>query len=635
MNSERIERKLAAIVAADVAGYSRLMAADEEGTLARLKAHRKALIDPKIVEHSGRIIKTTGDGMLIEFASVVDAVRCVVEIQRGMLERNADIPSDKRIDFRVGINIGDVIVDGEDIYGDGVNVAARMESLAEPGGILVSGVVRDQVRDKLSFSFDDLGDRNVKNIPRPVRAYRVNLSDDGRPPAPAAKASRGLGVVGAAVLLLVALAGGAAWYFFIANRPAAVATSAPAPAASNAAAPAAPVEAAHLSLVVLPFKNLSGDPAQDYFIDGITDNLTTDLSRIRNSFVISSTTAFTYKGKTVDAKEIGKELGVRYVLEGSAQRDGNRVRVNAQLIDAETGAHLWAERFEEDVADLFKLQDQVVARLDNTLGLQLVKAEAERGTRSKNPDVVDLTMRGNALFQLQPLTKDNNDAARTSFEQALKIDPNDVAALTGDAVAHLHEKQMGWTRPEIDYEAKILGQAQRAIALAPNNELPYYAKSYYLFLLRRANEALGAADAGLAINPNSALLYGVRALAQNSLGHFEQAKSDITNAMRLSPHDPFMLFWPIYLGDAELGLGHFDAAIDAYHRSIDLGFRAFVPYVDLAAAYALQGKMEDAKTALAEARRLYPQLTVKWLQSVAPNIPNLFEGARKAGLPEE
>ena len=236
MNSERVERKLAAIVAADVAGYSRLMAADEEGTLARLKAHRKALIDPKIAEHNGRIIKTTGDGMLVEFASVVDAVRCVVEIQRGMLERNADIPSDKRIDFRVGINIGDVIVDGEDIYGDGVNVAARMESLAEPGGILVSGVVRDQVRDKLSFSFDDLGDRNVKNILRPVRAYRVNLSDDGRPPAPAAKASRKLGLVGAAVLLLVVVVTGAAWYLFIANRPAAVATSAPAPVVSNAAA---------------------------------------------------------------------------------------------------------------------------------------------------------------------------------------------------------------------------------------------------------------------------------------------------------------------------------------------------------------------------------------------------------------
>jgi TolB-like protein len=372
-----------------------------------------------------------------------------------------------------------------------------------------------------------------------------------------------------------------------------------------------PAQAAHLSLVVLPFTNLSGDPSQDYFADGITENLTTDLSRIRDSFVIARNTAFTFKGKNADAKEIGKELGVRYVLEGSVQRDQNRVRVNAQLVDAESGSHLWAERFEEDVADLFKLQDQVVARLANTLGLQLVKAEAERGTRSKNPDVLDLTMRGNALFQLQPLTKDNNDAARTAFEQALKIDPNDVAALTGDAVAHLHEKQLGWARPEIDYDAKILGQAQRAISLAPNSDLPYYAKSYYLFILRRENEALGTANAGLAINPNS-------------VGHFEQAKSDITNAMRLSPHDPFMLFWPVYLGDAELGLGHFDAAVDSYQRSIDLGWRTFVPYVDLAAAYALQGKMEDAKTALGEARRLYPPLTVKWLQSVAPNIPNLF-----------
>jgi TolB-like protein len=396
-----------------------------------------------------------------------------------------------------------------------------------------------------------------------------------------------------------------------------------------------PAQAAHLSIVVLPFKNLSGDPSQEYFADGITDNLTTDLSRIRNSFVIASTTAFTYKGKTVDAKEIGKELGVRYVLEGSALRDGTRVRVNAQLVDAETGAHLWAERFEEDVADLFKLQDQVVARLANTLGIELVKAEAEKGTRSKNPDVVDLTMRGNALFQLQPLTKGNNDAARTLFEQALKIDPDDVGALTGDAVACLHEKIYGWTNPKTDCEAKILGQTERAIVLAPNSELAYYAKSFYLFLSRRANEALGAADAGLAINPNSALLHGVRALAENSLGHFEQAKSDITKAMRLSPHDPFMLFWPMYLGDAELGLGHFDVAVEEYRKSIDNGFHTFAPYADLAAAYALQGKMDEARSALAEARRLEPKLTVKWFQSAAPNIPNLFEGARKAGMPEQ
>ena len=312
------------------------------------------------------------------------------------------------------------------------------------------------------------------------------------------------------------------------------------------------------------------------------------------------------------------------------------MRVNAQLIGAETGAHLWPNASRRDVADLFKLQDQVVAQLANTLGYQLVKAEAEKGARSANPDVVDLTMRGNALFQLQPLTRENNnDAARTLFEQALKIDPSDVAALTGDAVAHLHEKQLGWARPETDYEAKILGQAERAIVLAPNNELPYYAKSFYFFLSRRANEALGVADPTIAINPNPALLYGMRGLAENSLGQYEHAKADITKAMRLSPRDPFMLFWPVWVGDAELGLGHFDAAIDAYHRSIDLGFRSFIPYVDLAAAYALQGKVEDAKTALTEARHLDPQLTVKWLQSIAPNIPNLFEGVRKAGLPEE
>jgi TolB-like protein/class 3 adenylate cyclase/Tfp pilus assembly protein PilF len=636
MNSERIERKLAAIVAADVAGYSRLMAADEEGTLARLKAHRKALIDPKIVEHSGRIIKTTGDGMLIEFASVVDAVRCVVEIQRGMLERNADIPSDKRIDFRVGINIGDVIVDGEDIYGDGVNVAARMESLAEPGSILVSGVVRDQVRDKLSFSFDDLGDRNVKNIPRPVRAYRVNLSDDGRPSAPAAKASRGLGLVGAAVLLLVVVAGGAAWYLFIANRPVAVATSAPAPVVSNA--PVTP-EAARLSLVVLPFTNLSGDPSQDYFADGITENLTTDLSRIHNSFVIARNTAFTFKGKSIDAKEIGKELGVRYVLEGSVQREQNRVRVNAQLIDAETGAHLWADRFEEDVADLFKLQDQVVARLANSLGNELFKAEAAKGARSKNPDAVDLTLRGEALLQEAFGNKDKNDAARALFEQALKIDPNQSEALAGEADTYTNENA-GPNAETNDFlsirrahEAKILDQVDRAIALAPDSVRPYAAKAWYLFAAHRWDEALRATDAGLATNPNSAPLYAQRGWIESELGRFEQAKSDVLQAMRLSPRDPDIGAWHLDLGNAELGLGHYDTAIEEFHRADNTGCCGEAAPLSLAAVYALAGKIDEAKSALAEARRREPKHTAKWLLQAVPSV--LVEGLRKAGLAEE
>ena len=397
-----------------------------------------------------------------------------------------------------------------------------------------------------------------------------------------------------------------------------------------------PTEAAHLSIVVLPFTDLSGDPAQDYFADGITENLTTDLSRIRNSFVIARNTAFTFKGKTLDAKEIGKELGVRYVLEGSVQRDGTRVRVNAQLIDAESGAHLWAERFEEDVADLFKLQDQVVGRLANSLGSELVKAEAEKGAHSKNPDAIDLTMRGRALHwqnELEP-TKDNNDAVRALFEQALKIDPNDADALAGEAVSYAFE-QFFWANPQTDYDAKVIGPADRAIALAPENMRAYWAKSVYLVRTRRADEALRTTDAGLAINPSDASLYSMRSTAKSSLGQFEQAKSDAQHAIRLSPRDPLIGLFHVEFGDAELGIGHFDAAIAEYRNATDAGYRPFFAYTNLAAAYALDGKMGEAKTALAEARRLNPKLTVKWMIAQTPNLPPVFEGLRKAGLPEE
>jgi adenylate cyclase len=351
--------------------------------------------------------------------------------------------------------------------------------------------------------------------------------------------------------------------------------------------------------------------------------------------VIARNTAFTFKGKSIDAKEIGKELGVRYVLEGSVQRDQNRVRVNAQLIDAETGAHLWADRFEEDVADLFKLQDQVVARLANSLGHALIEAEAKKGALSKNPDAIDLAMRGWAIFYQQPPTKETYDEALTLFEQALKNDPNYAEALTGGAVTSLNQYLYGWKNPAVDYQAKILGQAERAISLAPGGSNAYYVKSFYLFIFRRWNDALGVANAGLAIDPNNAALYSVRGLAEISLGNFERAKSDAQQSIRLSPRDPFVGGWHLGIGDAELGLGHFDAAIDAYHKTIDLGFRAFQPYVDLAATYALEGKMDESKVALTEARRLNPQLSVKWLQTVAPDLPPLFEGVRKAGLPEQ
>ena len=370
----------------------------------------------------------------------------------------------------------------------------------------------------------------------------------------------------------------------------------------------------------------------------LTENLTTDLSRIHNSFVIARNTAFSFKGKNVDARVIGRQLGVRNVLEGSVQRDQNRVRVNAQLIDASSGAHLWADRFEEDVADLFKLQDQVVARLANSLGYELVRTEAEKGTRSKSPDAVDLAMRGWALAwqeQREPQTKESNNAAQALFEQALKLDPNETDALAGDANTYMLEYVRGWATTGTDYEAKILGQVDWAIALAPDNVWAYYVKSIYLATSQRANEGLSAADAGLAIRPDDSLRYRARGVAELVLGRYQQAISDVQQAMRLSPRDPRIGLWLDDLGNAELGLGHFDAAIDEYKKAIEAGWRAFQPYEGLAAAYALDGKMEEAASALAEARRLNPALTIKWLTAHGLTLQMSLDALRKAGLPEE
>jgi adenylate cyclase len=318
------------------------------------------------------------------------------------------------------------------------------------------------------------------------------------------------------------------------------------------------------------------------------------------------------------------------------QRDGTRVRVNAQLIDAETGAHLWADRFEEDVADLFKLQDQVVARLANSVGNELVKAEGEKAGRSQSPDAIDLVMRGWALLQLYPVRKDNNDAARALFERALAIDPNFALALAGDAYTYSVDFDVGWTDPQIDYDAKIIGQADRALGLAPDTMPAYYAKVTYLSNLRlRANELVDVADAGLAVDPNYARLYAMRGLGEASLGHFEQAKSDLRQAMQLSPREPRMGLWIFLIADVEIEQGHYDAAIDECHKAIEAGNRNYYVYRSLAAAYALEGKMDEAKAPLAEARRLNPNLTVKWAITHSPNLPKQFEGLRKAGLPEE
>jgi TolB-like protein/DNA-binding winged helix-turn-helix (wHTH) protein/Flp pilus assembly protein TadD len=397
---------------------------------------------------------------------------------------------------------------------------------------------------------------------------------------------------------------------------------------------------AHLSIVVLPFANLSGDLAQDHFADGVTENLTTELSRIRGSFVVAPNTALAYKRRNADAKAIGKELGVRYVVEGSVERDGARVRVNAQFVDAESSAHLWADRFEEDAADLFKLQDEVVTRLAHGLNLALTRAEAEKGARSKNPDAIDLTMRGTDLLirslpQPEEEMRKINPQARALFERALQIDPDNTVALWGNAATYLREYVFGWGDPQTDYEAKVLRQANRAIALDPAETGAYQVKADYLIMSGRPRGAIGAADAGLSFDPNAVSLYAPRASAENELGRFEEAKADAERAIRSSPRDPLLGALHVALGDAEINLGRFDAAIDAYRKALVLGQRRFFVYSHLAAAYAQAGKVDEAQPALAEARRLKPELTVKWMIENMPHFPAVFDGVRKAGLPEE
>jgi adenylate cyclase len=485
-------RRLAAILAADVAGYSRLMGADEEGTHERLKAHRRELVDPKIREHSGRIVKTTGDGMLVEFPSVVDAVRCAAEVQRTMIDREAGMPEDRRIRFRIGINLGDVIVEDDDLFGDGVNVSARLEALAEPGGICISRTVRDQIRDKLTYGFEDLGDQSVKNIARPVRVYALRREAVADMPAPS---------------LL------------------------PIPPISQ------PTVAPRLSIVVLPFANLSNDPEQQYFADGITEDLTTDLSRIADMFVISRNTAFTYQGKRVDTKQVGRELGVRYVLEGSVRRSGSHVRVNAQLIDAATDAHLWAERFDGDMGDLFALQNEVTSQIAVALNLELLSAEAARPT--DRPDVLEYILRGRAAWN-KPPSPDRDAEVISQYERALALDPHSVDAQSWLAAVLAGRVMNAMSDSAAADIERADGLATQALATSPRSPLAHLAKAQVLRAQNRPEEAIPEYETVIAFNRNSP--HAIAALGHCKLwiGSMEEAILLQEQAIRLSPRDPLI-----------------------------------------------------------------------------------------------
>jgi len=623
-------RKLAAILAADVVGYSRLAGSDEDRILARLRALRSDLIDPTVAVHNGRVVKRTGDGSLIEFRSVVDAVRCAIEVQNGMVERNAGLPPERRIEFRVGIHLGDVVEESDgDLMGDGVNIAARLEGIAKPGAIYISEDAYRQVKARLDLAVSDLGATQLKNIAEPVRVFALEVGKpaQAKPTKRAAPKQRSILLLvraGIAALLLV-IAGGA-WYFLGAIRTAPVASNAPTTAG-----------AAHLSIVVLPFTNLSGDPNQDYFADGITENLTTDLSRIRDSFVIARNTAFTFKGKNIDAKEIGKQLGVRYVLEGSVQRDQNHVRVNAQLIDGNTGAHLWADRFEEDMADVFKLQDQVVARLANALGTELVKAEAEKSTHSGNPDAIDLSMRGWAILNQQQLFADNNSLAQALglFERALNLDPHNVDALVGAAATERWDFIYGGMDEKPGQISKIEGLLANAIRIDPTNARAYVVRAQTYRVTRRTKEAAEAAQNGVRLNPNYASAYAQLAVDQITTAEYPLAIANIDQAIKLSPRDPEMGRWRWTKGKTFNYMGRYQDAIREEQAALDGGYSAWTVYAALAVAYVFTSRQSDAEAAVAQARKLNPQLTIKWYRARIEDPAVTYEGLRKAGLPEE
>jgi TolB-like protein/class 3 adenylate cyclase len=628
-----IQRRLAAILAADIAGYSRLMHADEAATVRDLKAHQSAIL-PLIGRHGGRIIDTAGDGIMAEFPSVIGATECAVEIQSVMAERNQGVLESRRMLFRIGINLGDVIHDESRIYGDGINIAARLEALAEPGGVLVSSTVHDQVRGKLPFTFEDVGERQVKNIEQPVRMYQLHIPGASSKVVAtlvkrAAPTDRKRWMVWGLAAFLVLLAAGGAWWlgspFFPGQR-----TGSP--------------EAPRLSIVVLPFSNLSGDPSQDYFADGITEDLTSDLSRIAGSFVISRNTAFAFKGKAVDARQVGRELGVRYLLEGSVRRMGGTVRVNAQLIDAGTGAHLWAEQMDVDQSTLTTVQDNfgIANRLARMLSVELVNVEGRRAQRA-DPDALDLTMRGWSVLNAGP-NKEDVQRSVALFEDALRIDPDNSQARVGLAQALTLIYRNRWD-PE---PAKVLARADeaatRAIATAPNYAHAHYVKAEILGLSTRFDAALATYDRAIALDRNHAAAYVGRARNLNVIGRAAEALAPVEKAIRLSPRDPELYVWYFVLCHANTHLARDAQAIEWCLKSLATGKTFYFAYVDLASAYAWRGQNAEAAAAVAELLKLRPGFTVQTLvqegsrtsdnPAFRKEFQRIVEGARKAGLPE-
>jgi TolB-like protein len=568
------------------------MGLDEVGTARTLREHR-AITDALVAKHGGRIVKTTGDGVLLEFPSVVDAVECAVAVQAVMAERNQGLPEDRRMLYRLGINLGDILIEGDDILGDGVNVAARLEGIAEPGGICISSSAHDHVSGKVAVEFTDLGEQTLKNITRPIRAYAV-VRD-------------GLG------------------------------TASP-HGSTIASSPSAP----RLSIVVLPFANIGGGPDQDYFADGVTESLTTDLSRIHGALVIARNTAFTFKGKAIDVKKLGRELNVRYVLEGSVQRGGNRLRVNVQLIDAETGNHLWSERFDKPVGDLFDMQDEIVSRLARALDCELMEVEARRAERSLHPDVMDLIFQGRAWFN-KGGTPDHMAKARGFFQQAISLDPANIEAMVMLAFVDACVGTLMMTDDVSGRLAAAEATLTKVFSLEqsrPNHALAHVVQGLIQNFTKRADQAIAECEHALALDRNLAHAHAVIGFAKAALGRGEETEAHIKEAFRLSPRDPYAATW--CMGVAASKADHSEA-IAWYRRGLEANRTIAVAHFLLASRLARLGELEQARTAVQAGLALDPCFTLRRFRyavsaSDHPTVlamrESAMEGMRLAGVPE-
>jgi TolB-like protein/class 3 adenylate cyclase len=596
LSSEHVERRLAAILAADVAGSCRLIGIDEEGTLAQLKALRKTLFDPRITDHRGRIVKNTGDGALVEFASVVDAVRCAVEIQRGMAEQNIDVPQVKRIEFRVGIHIGDIIIEDNDIFGDGVNIAVRLEGIAEPGGVSISDDVHRQIRGKVDIAFEDMGSQSLKNIAEPMRAWRVRIGPSSSP---------------------------------------AMLTKPPTETAQPLALPDKP------SIAVLPFTNMSGDPEQDYFADGMVEEIITALSHFRELFVIARNSSFTYKGRAVDVKQVGRELGVRYVLEGSVRKSANRVRITGQLVDTATGAHLWADRFDGGLGDIFDLQDQVTESVVGAITPAVEKAEIERAKRKPTDSLDAYTLYLRALARLYQFARQANDEALRLFNSAIELDPDFASAYGRAASCYIWAKGEGWIVVTANEIAEVTRLAQRAVVLGKDDAFALAASGFALaYVVRDLGVGAALIDRALVLNSNLAEAWNFGGWVKNWLGEPESAIERFARAMRLSPLDPRVMAIRSGTAHAHFFLGRYDEAASWAAMALQdkpdhqAGLR-----ID-AASNAMAGRPEQARKAVARLQQQNPALHVSTLKHVlgpyrrAEDVSRYEEGLRRAGLPE-